>query len=269
MKKISSENNPFFKLVTKLKTKQQRLQKKMFVVFDRYSIDCAVKKNLVKYFFIPSEKKVSYESLVPTIVLNKELWKKVLTVYRQSPCQKFIVCRFFQNFDFLSLPKKDKKHFLSEKVIFFYEEVQNYYNLGMIFRICLAFGVKVIFLSRQSVDVYHPLVISASRGAIFSVCVFYVDFRELTPYFRTSGYELVATICKKSSSLLRSFPLSKQKKYVIIFGNEGHGLAANKDLTKIKQTVFIPTRKVMHSLNLAVSSAIIAYEFSYFFSKVN
>jgi tRNA G18 (ribose-2'-O)-methylase SpoU len=146
--------------------------------------------------------------------------------------------------------------------------VQNYYNLGMILRICLAFKIRNIFLSKNSVDVYHPLVVSASRGAVFDVCVFSADFKEVEPLFKTSSYEVITTVaCEKQNFTLKNFPFLKQEKYVIIFGNEGHGLVANKHLMKVRKTISIPTEGTMKSLNLAVSSAIIAYELSSFFNK--
>lgn len=45
-------------------------------------------------------------------------------------------------------------------------------NLGAVIRGCLAFGVKRLILLTESVHPFHPKVIRASSGAVFSISIF-------------------------------------------------------------------------------------------------
>ena len=52
-------------------------------------------------------------------------------------------------------------------------------NLGTIIRICDWFGVKNIYCSQETVDVYNPKVVQSTMGSITRVDVIYTDIRRM------------------------------------------------------------------------------------------
>ncbi len=60
----------------------------------------------------------------------------------------------------------------------FLENINDPGNFGTIIRIADWFGIKNIFCSKESVDVYNPKVVQTSMGAIYRVKIHYVESGE-------------------------------------------------------------------------------------------
>ena len=59
------------------------------------------------------------------------------------------------------------------------DDIKDPGNLGTIIRVCDWFGVKTIYCSNQSVDVYNPKVIQSTMGSISRIEVVYIDIMDL------------------------------------------------------------------------------------------
>lgn len=135
--------------------------------------------------------------------------------------------------------------------------VQDPGNIGTIVRLADWFGIRHIFCSKETVDVYSPKAIQATMGAIARVRVHYIDLYE----------EL-----KSCSAPIYGTHLDGDNLYentltpygVIVMGNEGNGISAQIS-TLVNKRLFIPPypqhSDKVESLNVAIATAIICAEF--------
>lgn len=133
-------------------------------------------------------------------------------------------------------------------------------NMGTIMRIADWFGIKTIYSSPGSVDIYNPKVVQASMGAIFRVKTIYTDLRELTLRYKEAGKCVYGAFL--DGEIIYETKLSADG--LIIIGNESEGIS--DDLAKlIDRKIFIPPYPAeainSESLNAAVATAIICSEF--------
>ena len=76
-------------------------------------------------------------------------------------------------------------------------------NVGAIFRSCQAFGFKNIIIAETNLDIYNPIIIRSSLGAVFKLNVFKLSF------------EGIKNLLKKENSrslfqmLMQKFPTTK------------------------------------------------------------
>jgi len=134
-------------------------------------------------------------------------------------------------------------------------------NLGAIIRIADWFGIKNIFCTKESVDLYNPKVVQATMGAIFRVNVHYIDFQELLHDFSDDNdFNIYGTFLEGNN--IYHEPLSP--KGFIMMGSESHGISQQWE-PYIQQKLFIPnypdTKKTTESLNLSTATAIVCSEF--------
>jgi RNA methyltransferase, TrmH family len=129
-------------------------------------------------------------------------------------------------------------------------------NLGTILRNCYWFGVKNVLLSENTVDVFNSKVLRATQGAFFHLAVKEnLSLTETVNKFLTNNYEIILASLN-TENYLENYSFSKSKNYLLIFGNEAHGISdsleKNKELIKLK----IKGYSDCESLNVAVSSGI-------------
>lgn len=134
-------------------------------------------------------------------------------------------------------------------------------NLGTIIRIADWFGIKNIFCSKESVDVYNPKVVQSTMGAIFRVNVHYVDFLDFLPEFDSQpDFHIYGTFLEGKNLYTETL----SEKGFIIMGSESHGIS-EKIKPFINKKLFIPNyppeSETSESLNISVATAIVCSEF--------
>lgn len=135
-------------------------------------------------------------------------------------------------------------------------EVNDPGNLGTILRTSLWFGIKTLFLSPNSVDLYSPKVVRSSMGAIFRMKVYTnIKFETLVNYKRNNEISFIA-FDAKSGKVFRAI---NTKKWIGIFGNESHGLP-DSILSRSNLIMQIPKKGYGDSLNLSVAVGVALYE---------
>lgn len=127
-------------------------------------------------------------------------------------------------------------------------------NAGTIIRIADWFGVKEVFLSPQSVDIYNPKVVNAAKGSLFRVRCSYAPLPEL---FTSNATIKVYGAFLAGENIYES---SLDKNAIIIIGNEANGISAEL-LPFVQQKVSIPSFGKAESLNAGVAAGIIVSEF--------
>lgn len=140
------------------------------------------------------------------------------------------------------------------------ENVQDPGNLGTIVRTAAWFGIKNVYCSPETVDIYNPKVIQSTMGAIFKVNVQYCDLALLAEKAKKVGVALYGTRLDG-----RNIYNADLKKDAIIFmGNESKGLSAALS-QMMSENLKIPTyanaENDMESLNVSIATAIVCAEF--------
>jgi TrmH family RNA methyltransferase len=141
------------------------------------------------------------------------------------------------------------------------DRVQDPGNLGTIVRACDWWGVKTIWASQDTVDVWNPKVVQATMGSIARVSVCYVDLAEALAA-QSDGVGVYGTFLDGES--IYDCPLAAHG--VIVMGNEGRGVSDEVART-VNRRLLIPrfpdaaTDSGAESLNVAVATAITLAEF--------
>lgn len=129
-------------------------------------------------------------------------------------------------------------------------------NMGTIMRTMLGFGYRDLIIIRPCVDLYHPQVIRASMGAIFSLNIkLYQSFEEYLQDY--PDHAIYPFMLKGATNIHRLVPA---KPHTLVFGNESSGL--DDHYLTYGQSVFIPHTRAIDSLNLSQSLGIGLYHFS-------
>ena len=126
-------------------------------------------------------------------------------------------------------------------------------NLGTILRSALWFGFKNIILSSGSVDPYNPKAIRSGMGSHFGLNL-YQNVR-LNDFIKTHLIVSGSTYGEDVSV----FKLPE--KYVLVLGNEAHGISKSIE-PLIQKSVSIKRLGKGESLNLSSAASILMYSFT-------
>ena len=157
------------------------------------------------------------------------------------------------------LSMKDVSHLAINELYLALDGVQDPGNLGTIIRLADWFGVRHIWCSPQTADVWNPKVVQATMGGIAHVSIHYLDLATFLaalpdecPIYGTS---------LKGQSLWTS---SIDACGIIVMGNEGNGLTPEVDRL-CRHRLFIPNfpsgEPTTESLNVAMATGIVLSEF--------
>ena len=136
------------------------------------------------------------------------------------------------------------------------DNVRSMHNIGSIFRTSDAFSVDEVILAGISGTPPHPEIAKTALGAEESVRWSHVDdavaeVRRL----REEGWTVLALEQAHGSVPLSDFRPAKGEKYLLVVGNEVHGV--NQEIVDICDRVIeIPQCGAKHSLNVSASAAI-------------
>ena len=233
---ITSIDNKKIKELCKLYDKKYRKDSDLFIVEGEHLVTEANKHGLLKEVY--SLNPVDYDN----VTLVSEAVMKKITSLTSVPSM-------------IGVCKKIKEKELGDRILIL-DNIQDPGNLGTIIRSAVAFSIDTIVLSCDTVDLYNPKVIRATQGMIFTSNII---VRDLIPFVKTlNDYKKYTTnvVC---GTELKS--VEKNNKYAIIMSNEGQGV--RKDLAKLcDEAIYINMSPLCESLNVAIATSIILYEFS-------
>ncbi len=139
------------------------------------------------------------------------------------------------------------------------DDIQDPGNLGTIIRIAHWYGIKQIFCSENSTDVYNPKTIQSAMGSLWSVKVFYTELSLfLKHYYESTDLPVIGTFLKGLSIYNRQ-PVTNG---LVVLGNEARGISDRLE-PYIRTRVTIPPyneNSRPDSINVAMSAAIICSE---------
>ena len=137
------------------------------------------------------------------------------------------------------------------------DNVQDPGNLGTIIRLADWYGIKNIFASIGTVDVYNHKVVQATMGAISRVKVHYCDVPNLLEEY--NDLPVWGTFLDGDNI----YQSELENKGFVVFGNEGQGIG-QKVSKLVNKRLLIPSwnsGETSESLNVGVATAVVISEF--------
>jgi TrmH family RNA methyltransferase len=241
------------KFIHSLKLKKYRDIQGLFIVEGRKTFEELFEGGLkvvfvaaLPHFFDTHQFDSSVET---TEISNEELRKISLLVTPADVLALFEIPKPSMNFDELKT-----------QLSLFLDDIQNPGNLGTILRTAEWFGIKNVFCSPATVDIYNPKVVQATMGAIARMNVFYVEEEIFFTEIRNLNLPVFGAFLEGENI----YSAILENAGIIVLGNEGNGISAKIEKF-VSQRLLIPSypqnAESVESLNVAVAGAIICSEF--------
>ena len=233
---ISSRTNQKVVHASKLKTSKGIKEFQEFLIEGKKILELAINSGLVKEVFTLKELDINKE--IPQYLVNEEIIEKIS--FSQNPEGVVAVCQILPG----KAPQKMNK-------VVYLDNIQDPGNMGTIIRTALAFDFDAVILSENCVSIYNPKVVSATKGALFSIPILSGDIRK----YKKDRVVITSTLNDKSISLEE---LQKPESLILVLGNEAHGVSENI-ISESDIFVKIPIDNI-ESLNVAIAGAILMYQ---------
>ena len=130
-------------------------------------------------------------------------------------------------------------------------------NLGTIIRTAHWFGWKGIVLSNDCVEWSNPKVIQSTMGSIFHIEIV-IDDNHVLETLKGKNSLPIWGACLEGEALAKG---QSSEDCILVIGSESHGIRPDA-LTQLTHRVTIPSKGSAESLNAAIATAIILYEWS-------
>lgn len=135
--------------------------------------------------------------------------------------------------------------------------VQDPGNLGAILRTSAALGMEAVVLGKGTCDPYNPKVVRASAAALLRMPLETGEDLAMKIHFlRSKGFTIVATSPHAKITLEQA---KLRRKVALLFGSEGGGVGENL-IAQADESVRIPMKGKVESLNVAVAHGLLAYD---------
>ncbi|MCD8209786.1 MAG: RNA methyltransferase [Coprobacillus sp.] len=234
-KEITSLTNPLIKYTVKLKNISFAKSEKKFLCEGKFNLEMALKQGVVETIFTTKElENVGdiEQIVVPTNVLEK-------------------ISSLVNNEEVVFISKMEEVPFSKEDKLIYLDGVRDPGNMGTILRTALALGFDGVVLSSDCVSIYNAKVVSASKGAIFSLPIKQGSVQD---YKRT--HTIYVTTPLNEDTLVDT---RVKEPYLLVFGSEAHGVS--------EEVVNLADRRIsikmndIDSLNVAVCAGIVMFYF--------
>ena len=230
---IESVNNERIKEYSKLNTKKYRDESGLFIVEGEHLVEEALKKTQAVEIFSLDDKHTQVSEAVMRKLSNLNTPPRILAV-----CKKL------------------KEEEIKGNILIL-DGIQDPGNLGTIIRSAVAFGIDTIVTSLDTVDFYNVKTLRASEGMVFNINIVEKDLNELLPELKNT-HRIYTTNVVNGTDVSK---LDVDKPYAIVMGNEGNGVK-REVADMCDEAIYIPMNSNCESLNVAIATSIILYEFS-------
>lgn len=169
--------------------------------------------------------------------------------FLQNPKQALGV--FFQ-------PKSESIVDIKDELVLALDGIQDPGNMGTIVRLADWYGIKHIFCSHDTADIYNPKVVQATMGALTRVNIHYIDLIDFLN--KNKNIPVYGTFLDGRNMYEKEITPHG----IVVMGNEGNGIRP-ETAKFITEKLYIPNypvgQETSESLNVAVATAIICAEF--------
>lgn len=236
VEEIKSVQNSKIKEANKLKLEKYRSSAGLFLIEGYHIFNMALKANVVETVFTNKIIKDLPNDINQYLVTDEILEK---LSFMKSNQGIIAICRV------------NEKDFIKDDTLIYLENIKDPGNLGTILRTSLAFGIKNILISKDSVSIYNPKVIMSSQGAIFDLNIKEISTSDLKE-FKNEGYKIASTCLVDKSINIKDYKL--KNKTIITFGNESFGIS--DELKSLSDEFIKIDISNIDSLNVAIAHAI-------------
>lgn len=171
--------------------------------------------------------------------------KKIIEHFSDTKTPQGVVCvlEYTQN-----IVEKPKSNFLV------LDSLQDPGNVGTLIRTAYASGFEYVFLI-DSVKPTNPKLVRSTVGALFHTKVISLNKKEFINFAKLNNLQLISSDMEGENI----FNFKASGLVGIVIGNEGQGVS-NEIKELCSQTVKIPMKQGIESLNASISGAIIMYQ---------
>jgi len=265
---IVSKENQYIKLARFLHQRRGREEKNLFLLEGKTLVEEAHKKNIkILYLFIrdlESLKEIPRQINTQVFELPEDLMARIATTESPPPVIAIAEMPKFEDpLEQLNLLSEETEIKKTTNTYLYCENISDPGNLGSIIRTAFAAGIKSIYLSPGSVDVFNTKVIRASVGTAFYGPIKYLGLEELKAKIQNQSREKAMSLeivgtCPRSDKAYQDLQFSPFKDVLILIGNETRGLSEEaKELCT--QLVSIPLENGVESLNILAATSVILF----------
>ena len=141
------------------------------------------------------------------------------------------------------------------------DHVRSLNNVGSVFRTADAFRIEAVYLCGITATPPQPEIHKTALGAEETVAWHYFsETQDAVDELKKCGYVICALEQAEGSISLEMLELDKNKKYAIVIGHEVKGVQ-QQVVDMCDFCVEIPQYGTKHSLNVAVASGIVLWDF--------
>ena len=133
------------------------------------------------------------------------------------------------------------------KKVVYLDKVNDPGNIGTIIRTALAFDYDAVILSEGCCDCYNEKVVSATKGALFSLPILHGDLAE----FKQGKKVIVSALSDKAIDLK---DLKRPDSFILVVGNEANGVS--QEILKQADIIAKISIQNIDSLNVGVAAGI-------------
>lgn len=256
MQVITSKDNEMVKNIKRLKEKKYRQQEQAFIVEGIKLVQEAIQEQMV------IKKVVICEDCITDGSIDQNLLYEIA----KQDCM-YVSKNVFDSLTDVVNPqgilavieKKNEESSVDygEEILIVLDGIQDPGNLGTILRTMDSAGLKQIILSETTTDPYNPKVIRSTMGAIYRMNIIQSsNIIETLKNIQKNKFQVVATSLQTQENI---YTIDYHKKAIVI-GNEANGVS-KEVLELANQKVKIPMLGKTESLNAAVATSIIIYEY--------
>lgn len=253
---ITSLQNPAIKNIVKLSKSKERREQQLFIIEGARELSLA----LHGYYQIQSV-------YVCKEIFEKSKYPEVLdslpeTTIFDISLQVFEKIAYRENSDGIVALAKPKSHTLKDlklsanPFIIVLETVEKPGNLGAILRTADAAAVDAVIVCDPQTDLYNPNVVRSSVGTIFTNQTAVCTSAEAIKWLADRGITSFAAELQ-AAEFYQNIDFTQPS--AIIMGSEAEGLT-EVWLNNAKKRIKIPMRGKIDSLNVSVSTAVLAFE---------
>lgn len=254
LKKITSTQNPFIKLLVQLQEKAKtRKESGTFLIEGNREIELALKGNyeLETILYAPEllDNYFNIEMFPHTnqIEITKEVYQKL--AYRDTTEGIIAVAKT------KSLQISDLK--LSDNpLILVVEAIEKPGNLGAMLRTADAANIDAVIIANAKTDLYNPNIVRSSVGCLFTNQIASGSSKEIIDFLKSKNINIFSATLQNSTSYhTQNFKTPT----ALVVGTEATGLSQiwRDNATK---NIIIPMQGAIDSMNVSVAAAILLFE---------
>ena len=146
-------------------------------------------------------------------------------------------------------------------VVLILDNIRSFNNVGAFFRTADAFNVEKIYLCGITPKPPHREIQKTALGATETIEWDHVDHTlDIVLDLKTQGFKVLTIEQAEKTTFLQHFPVTKNEKYAIVFGNEVDGVD-QVVIDQADEIIEIPQFGTKHSLNVSVCAGVVLWEF--------